>query len=163
MFDESTHVLRIRHDQAKDIDIEGKDGQAPPLYVTFDDPHLPAGTMLSGQYPSGVIDWAADQWRIDVPQGKFGTFNIALADPKASSAQFGFYAPRVFVGVDVYNGGVSEAVLTVHAPDIREISFTLKPGELRRVRTGWHDPSSAVIFEMKNGGGLRFDNLAYLH
>jgi hypothetical protein len=163
VFDESTHVLRIRHEQAKDIDIEGKDGQAPPLYVTFDDPHLPAGTMLSGQYPSGVIDWPADQWRIGVPQGKFGTFNIALADPKVSSAQFGFYVPRVFVGVDVYNGGVSEAVLTVHAPDIREISFTLKPGELRRVRTGWRDPSSAVIFEMKNGDGLRFDNLAYLH
>jgi hypothetical protein len=163
MFDESTHVLRIRHDQAKDIDIEGNDGQAPPLYVTFDDPHLPAGTMLNGEYPSGVIDWPADQWRIGVPQGKFGTFNLILADTKAGTAQIGFNAPRVFVGVDVYNGSASEAVLTIHASDIREISFTLKPGELRRVRTSWRDPSSAVIFEMKNGDGLRFDNVAYLH
>jgi hypothetical protein len=163
VFDESTHVLRIRHDLAYDVDVEGKDGQAPPQYVTFDDPHLPAGTVLTGQYPSGVIDWAADQWRVSVPQGKFGTFNVALVDPKAISAEFRFYAPRVFVGVDVYNGGSSEAVLTIHSPNIREISFTLKPSELRRVRTGWRDPVSAVIFDLKNGDGLRFDNLAYLH
>ncbi len=162
MFDESNHVLRIRHNQAKDIDIQGKSGQAPPLYVTFDDPHLPAGTELRGQYPSGVIDWGAE-WRISVPHGKFGTFNVALADPKTASAEFRFYSPRVFVGVDVYNGGSSEAVLTIHSSNIREISFTLKPGELRRVRTGWRDPASSVIFDLKNGEGLRFDNLAYLH
>jgi hypothetical protein len=163
VFDESTHVLRIRHDQANDIDIQGKDGQAPPQYVTFDDPHLPAGTVLNGQYPSGVISWAANEWRVDVPQGKFGTFNLALVDPSAGSAEFSFYAPRVFVGVDVYNRGPSEVVLAIHSPHIRETSFVLKPGELRRVRTGWHDPSSTVVFDLKSGESLRFDNLAYLH
>jgi hypothetical protein len=163
VFDESTRVLRIRHSQAKNIDVQGKGGQAPPQYVTFDAPHLPAGTGLKGQYPSGVIDWATDEWRINVPQGKFGTFNLALADPKAGSAEFRFYAPRIFVGVDVYNGGSAEAALTISAPNIREMSFILKPGELRRVRTGWRDPASAVIFDWKNGEGLRFDNLAYLN
>jgi hypothetical protein len=163
VFDESIHVLRIRHDQANDIDVQGKDGQAPPEYVTFDDPHLGAGTSLPEQYPSGVIVWAADQWRITVPQGKFGTFNVAPTDPKAGSAEFRFYSPRVFVGVDVYNGGVSEAVLTIHSPNIRELSFTLQAGEMRRLRTGWRDASSAVRFDLKNGEDLRFDNLAYLH
>ncbi len=161
VFDESTRVLRIRHEQAN-VDIQGKDGHSPPEYVTFDDPHLPAGTVLNGQYPSGVIDWTAEQWRISVPHGKFGTFNAALADPQAGSAGFRFYSPRVFVGVDVYNGGPSEAVLTIHTPNIREVSFTIKPGELRRVRTGWRDPASNVIFDLKNAEGLRFDNLAYL-
>jgi hypothetical protein len=165
MFDESTRVLRIRHDQANDVDIQGKDGdgQAPSQYVTFDDPHLAAGTVLNGQYPSGVINWSADQWRIDVPRGKFGTFNIALANPKTESAEFNFCEPRVFLGVDVYNGGSSVALLTVQSPNNREESFTLKPGELRRIRTNWRDRSSAVIFDLKNGEGLRFDNLAYLH
>jgi hypothetical protein len=46
---------------------------------------------------------------------------------------------------------------------MREISFSLKPGELRRLRTGWRDTSSYVVFDLKNGDGLRFDNLAYLH
>jgi hypothetical protein len=33
---------------------------------------------------------------------------------------------------------------------------------LQRLRTGWRDVSSSVIFELKNGEGLRFDNLAYV-
>jgi hypothetical protein len=163
VFNDTTHVLRIRHDDARDIDIQGKDGHLPPEYVTFDDPHLPAGTLLKGQYPSGVIDWGSDTWRINVPEGGFGTFNLALADPKATAAEFHFYWPRVFVGVDVYNGGASEATLTVHAPEIREVSFTIKPGQVQRIRTGWRDAASSVIFEVKNGDHLRFDNLAYLH
>jgi hypothetical protein len=161
-FDDKTHVLRIRHDNARDIGIEGTGGNASPLYVTFDDPHLSAGTQLNGQYPSGVIDWGSEQWRINVPEGAFGTFNLALTDTKAASAQFRFYWPRIFVGVDVYNGGPSEATVTIHSREIRETSFTIKPGELRRIRTGWADPSASVSFDLKNGEGLRFDNLAYL-
>jgi hypothetical protein len=161
-FDEKTRVLRIRHEGARDISINGSGGNAPPLYVTFDDPHLPAGTRLDGQYPSGVIDWGSEQWRINVPEGAFGTFNLALTDPKAASAQFRFNSPRIFVGLDVYNGGASEATVTIHSPEYREISFTIKPGELRRLRTGWGDPSRSVTFDLKNGEGLRFDNIAYL-
>jgi hypothetical protein len=161
-FDGKTHVLRIRHTDARDISINGSGGSAPPLYVTFDAPHLQAGTHLEGQYPSGAIDWGSDQWRINVPEGAFGTFNLALIDPKSTSAQFRFYSPRIFVGVDVYNGGASEATLTIHSPEIRETSFTIKPGELRRIRTGWADPSTSVVFDFKNGEGLRFDNIAYL-
>ena len=131
-------------------------------YVSFDDPHLSAGTVLKGQYPSGVIDWPADQWRINVPEGAFGTFNLAFADPNATTAEFRFYWPRTFVGVDVYNGGASDAIVTFRSPGTREVSFTVKPGELQRLRTGWRVVSSSVIVELKNGGGVRFDNLAYI-
>jgi hypothetical protein len=173
VFDEATHVLRIRRDAARDVDVQGDGGQAPPLYVTFDDPHLAAGTKLQGQYPSGVIDWdgvdgqgAAGQtseWQIGVPQGKFGTFNLTLADAAAGSVKFRFYSPRVFVGVDVYNEGKSEAVVTMHSPEVREMSFSIKAGELRRLRTGWRDASSVVTIDLKYGENLRFDNLAYRH
>lgn len=161
-FNESTRVLRIRHDNARDIDIQGEGGNAPPQYVSFDDPHLPVGTALKGQYPSGVIDWGAGQWRISVPEGAFGTFNLALADSNATTGEFRFYWPRILVGVDVYNGGASDTTVTIRSPETREISFTVKPGQLQRLRTGWRDVSSLVIFELKNGAGLRFDNLAYL-
>ena len=130
--------------------------------MTFDDPHLPAHTELRGFYPSGVVDWGHGDWQVDVPQGKFGTFNLALTDPKAGSAELRFYAPRIFVGIDAYNGGASEATLIIHSPNIRDLSFTLKPGELRRIRTGWRDATSAVTFDVKNGEELRFDNFAYL-
>ena len=161
VFDDSTRVLRIRHDDARDLDVQGQGGNVPPLYVSFDDPHLPAGTALKGQYPSGVIDWDPDQWRIHVPEGGFGTFNLALVDSKATTAEFRFDWPRIFVGVDVYNGGASEATVTIRSPEIREVSFTVKPGQLQRLRTGWRDASSSIIFELTNGEGLRFDNLAY--
>jgi len=162
VFDDSTRVLRIRHDHARDIDIQGKGGNAPPEYVTFDDPHVSAGTVLRGEYPSGAIDWGAGQWRINVPEGAFGTFNLAFVDAKAATAEFRFYWPRIFVGVDVYNGGASEATVTFRSAESGEVSFTVKSGELRRVRTGWHDVGSKVIVEVKNGDGLRFDNLAYV-
>jgi hypothetical protein len=161
VFDDSTRVLRIRHDDARDLDVQGQGGNVPPRYVSFDDPHLPAGTALKGQYPSGVIDWDPDQWRIHVPEGGFGTFNLALVDSKATTAQFRFYWPRIFVGVDVYNGGASEATVTIRSPEIPEVSFTVKPGQMQRLRTGWGNASSSVIFELTNGEGLRFDNLAY--
>lgn len=162
VFDDSTRVLRIRHEDARDIAVQGEGGNAPPRYVSFDDPHLPAGTVLQGQYPTGVIDWGAGVWRISVPEGAFGTFNLSLVDPKAATAEFSFCWPRIFAGVDVYNGGKSDATVTIRSAKMREISFTLKPGQLRRVRTEWQDVSSSIIFAMKDGEGLRFDNLAYV-
>ena len=159
--DEATRVLTIRHTASRDVDIQGKSNLLPPSYITFDDPHLPAGTRLSGQYPSGVIDWGADEWQIGTPYGKFGTFTLALADPEARHAQFHFYTPRIFAGLDVYNGGDGDATILIRSPEIREISFTIKPKEVRRLRTEWRDPSSQVFFDVTNGQALRFDNLAY--
>jgi hypothetical protein len=160
-FDDATRVLTIRHTTSRDIDIQGKTNRVPNSYITFDDPHLSAGTLLSGQYPSGVIDWGQSGWQIATPYGKFGTFTLALADPQAQHAQFAFYSPRIFTGVDVYNGGDADATILIRSPEIREISFTIKPKELRRLRTEWRDPSSQVLFDITNGQSLRFDNLAY--
>jgi hypothetical protein len=116
-----------------------------------------------GQYPSGVIDWGNGNWQIGTPYGKFGTFTLALSDPGVERAAFNFYTPHIFAGVDVYNEGENDAVVTVRSPETREQSFTIKSKELRRVRTGWIDPSTSVEFDITNGKGLRFDNLAYIH
>src|ERR1700736_787083 len=111
-FDESTKVLRIRHSGSKDIDVQGISDRMPPDYVTFDDPHLAAGTALSGPYPSGLIDWGHGQWEIGTPHGKFGTFTLALTDPKAPQAEFTLYPHHVFAGIDVFNEGQSDATVT---------------------------------------------------
>jgi hypothetical protein len=172
-FDEATRVLRIRHTSSRDVDVQGSGVQPPPSLITFDDPHLPARTPLVGQYPSGVIDWGHGEWQIGTPFGKFGTFTLALSDAKAEHAEFGFYAPRIFAGVDAYNDGDADATITVRSATVRsgiaqtgetrEISYTIKPKELRRLRTGWLEPSSKVSFAFTNSQGLRFDNLAYVH
>lgn len=162
-FDEATRVLRIRHMSSRDVDIQGKGGEAPPRLVTFDDPHLPARTRLAGQYPAGVIDWDAGEWEISTPLGKLGTFTLALADPSAQHAAFRFYAPRVFVGIDAYNDGDADATVTIRSKEGDKISCTIKAKELRRLRTGWRRASAGVTFEFSNAAGLRFDNLAYLY
>ena len=161
-FDESTRVLRIRHHDGNEVLIQGSGGDSPLDYVTFDDPHLAAGTVLKGEYPSGALEWTAGQWRIGVPHGKFGTFNLALADAKTAAAEFRFHTPMIFAGIDVYNGGNTEARVTIRAQEALETSFQVKPGELRRIRTGWQQASPSVRFDFKNGAGLRFDNLAYV-
>jgi hypothetical protein len=159
-FDEATRVLRIHHTSSRDIDIQGKGGHAVPLYVTFDDPHLAAGTVLSGEYPAGVIDWQAEQWKIGVPGGKFGTFNLVLKNPETPSVEVRFAAPRVFFGLDVCNDGTSESTVTVKMDGGVE-SYPVKSGEIRRIRTGWREATSRVTLEFQNGTGLRFDNFAY--
>ena len=161
IFDESTHVLRIRHDGTRDIDIQGSGGHVPLLYVTFDDPHLAAGTGLEGAYPSGVIDWPQREWKIGIPDEKFGTFNAIAADPKPVKLEFTFHSPRILAGVDVYNGGPNEATIAIHSENLTPATATLRPGELRRIRTSWNQSCSHVTIDLKNGEGLKFDNLAY--
>lgn len=162
-FDDSTHVLYVRHSASREVDIQGNSDRIPPAYVTFDDPHLPAGTSLLGQYPSGVVDWGNGEWSIGTPYGKFGTFGLVLRDRKDRHAGFRFCAPRTFIGVDVYNSGDSDAILTIRSAETHEVSFTIKPKELRRVRTNWREASSQVILDITNGEGLHFDNLAYAY
>ena len=160
-FDSSTRVLRVRHDAARNIDIQGKSGALVPAIVTFDDPHIPAGTSLHGGYPTARIDWGEGVWKISPPGGKFGTFHVTLLDPATRVAQLKFPAPRIFVGIDVCNDGLEAAQVTIRSPEQAGQVITLRAGELRRIRSGWTKPSSAVEFEFQNAGALRFDNLAY--
>jgi hypothetical protein len=176
-FDDSTRVLRVHHTDSREVDIQGASDVIPPVLVTFDDPHLPANTVLSGAYPSNLFDWGADVWKISPPFGKFGTFHLALANASSQTtstsvpirAEFRFLAPRIFLGIDIYNDGPADATLTISSPgaspdsssENARVSIALKPGELRRLRTAWRTPSSKVIFDLTNPEGLHFDNLAY--
>ncbi len=160
-FDKTTRVLRIRHTQSRDIDIQGTATTPPPLYVDFDNPHLGANTPLTGQYPSGVIDWGKGSWKVCVPGGRMSTFSLCTEDAKASSAGFRFAFPRTLMGLDVYNPLEHEVTLTLRAPEMREVTFHLKPGELQRLKTGWMNRASGVNFESPELGVLRIDNLAY--
>ncbi len=160
-FDDATRVLRIRHSKSRDIDIQGRSERVPPAYITFDDPHFPAGTKLDGPYPTAVVLWGSGEWAIAPPHGGFGTFHIVPAGQKAGAKSFRFSEPRVFAGIDVYNDGAMDATVAVRSPEIRELSFPVRAGELRRIRTNWQDRSSAVTFEFSHGEGLHFDNLAY--
>jgi hypothetical protein len=162
VFDKATRVLRIHHTSSGAIDVQGEEGQSHFAYVTFDNPHLSAGTKLSGQYPAGVIDWSGDAWAIGTPGGKFGTFTLARTGGKSEEAGFRFAIPLVFEGIDISNDADHDATVRVRSPENREVSVTVKAKQLVRLRTEWHDPSSTVLFVTSGGESLSFDNLAYL-
>lgn len=159
-FNRATGVLRIHHRHAREIEIEGTGGAVPPAYVTFDDPHQAAGTVLAGEYPAGVVNWSEDHWQIGVPSGRFGTFNL-LRHGSAPTAALTFVTPRAFAGVDVYNPGAQETTVTMHCSGNQRMSVSVGPDQLLRVRTGWHEPCANLVFDFSDDAPIRFDNLAY--
>jgi len=160
-FDDATRVLRIRHDRSRDVDVQGSVAEPVPLVVDFDNPHVAANSLLRGQYPSGVIDWGEGHWKVCPPGGRMSTFSLCAADPTGTKAHFRFFHPRVFLRAEVYNPTDKEIVLTIRAPEMREVTFTLKPGSLQRINTGWMNRASTVSLEADSLSSLRFDNLAY--
>jgi hypothetical protein len=106
-----------------------------------------------------IIAWDADSWAIHVPSGKLATFSLAAT---RENATFQLRTPRVFAGVDVYNPGAAQATLSVRCQEAGEITTTVDPGAIKRLRTGWHSPCSRVTFASSAGAELQFDNLAYL-
>ncbi len=160
-FDRSSHVLRIRHQHSGDIDIQGSDADQTPSFLTFDDPHLAAGTILKGDYPTGLIDWGEGSWKIGAPTGGFGTFNL-IRNGQTGTASFLFRNPRVFAGIDAYNPSAKVLTISARCAEAQTVSWALQPGQSERLRTGWHEPCSRVTFDLPPSEDLRFDNLAYL-
>ncbi|MFL6354630.1 MAG: hypothetical protein ACJ74Z_22645 [Bryobacteraceae bacterium] len=160
-FDRKTRVLRIRHEQARDVDIQGPVTEPLPLVVDFDNPHRGADAPLKSDYPSGVIDWPDGEWKVCAPASRMSTFSLCAADPKVAEAHFRFVSPRILLRLDVYNPTNREVKLTLRAPEMREVTFHLKPDQLQRIKTGWIDRASMVTVESDGLPHLRFDNLAY--
>ncbi len=59
-----------------------------PLLVDFDNPHVGAGVLLRGQYPSGVIDWGQEEWEVYPPGGRMATFSIGTAGANSTQRNF---------------------------------------------------------------------------
>jgi hypothetical protein len=161
VFDPNNGVLRLRHTRSANVRIEGKGGSRPLQYVSFDDPHQTAGSLVKGEYPEGVISWEGDSWSIHIPEGKFGTFNLTSKPVSGDQASFQLLNRRVFAGIDVYNAGTGEAEFRAACGQHQEAAMKLKPGELKRLRTSWHDSCAHVSLQSSAGAELQFDNLAY--
>jgi hypothetical protein len=160
-FDRNNRVLRIRHVQSRDVDVQGTATEPVPLVVDFDNPHRGTDAPLKGDYPSGVIDWPEGQWKVCAPSGRMSTFSLCAVDAKSGQASFRFVDPRILLHVDVYNSANHEVALTLRAPEMREVTFHLKPDQLSRLKTGWLDRASMISVESDDLYDLRLDNLAY--
>ena len=157
--------MRIRHDHSRDVDIQGTSGgtaaEPVPLIVDFDNPHVGANVKLRGEYPSGVIDWGEEEWKVCPPAGRMSTFSLGAVETNATKGQFRFFYPRILMRLDVYNPLAHDVKLTLRAPEMREVTFSLKAGQLQRIKTGWMNRASVTYLESEALSALRFDNLGY--
>lgn len=158
--DDAKHILRIRHEHSSNVDVQGN-GELVPSIVDFDNPHVGADVPLQGQYPSGVIDWGRDQWKVCAPAGRMSTFSLCTADAKTTRGQFKFAYPRLLVGADFGNPTDHEITVTIRTPESQAMVVQVPAGQLRRVRTGWKDRAWSVTLESEDLSHLQIDDVAY--
>ncbi len=160
-YESASGVLRITRRGARAVDIRGEGGEPPSQMLSFDNPHLPAGTALHGEYPAALIDWTAGPWQIAAPDGPFGTFHLSMAGA-ARSASFRFLRASVLVGVDAYNPGTQAATLTLRCVGSPEFKATLPAQRVQRLATHWSKACSAASAVFDGPGPVQLDNLAYI-
>ena len=126
--------------------------------VTFDDLSSP-DRPLSGQYPSGLINWGTNVWYLSSPWGRFTTNSISFNGDGPTSASFSFVAPHRLLRLDAYNGGSGATTVTVACSGQPTVTTTLGAGQVTTLATNWTATCTTVTIGSSNGWWTNFDNL----
>lgn len=128
--------------------------------INFDDRADP-DRALSGQYPSGVVDWGNNQWYLSGPWGSFSTNSVSFLNPNDTDATFTFLVPRRLISVDAYNGGSSATTVTLSCAANPTKQVTLAAGQFGTIATDWGPTCQTVTISSSNGWDTNFDNFAH--
>jgi hypothetical protein len=126
--------------------------------ITFDD-LSGQDRLLTGQYPTGHIDWGSGVWYLSAPWGQFATKSISYSGPGTTSASFMFLTPRRLVSIQAYNGGAVSSTLTVSCTGQPLIQRTVGANQLVTIASGWTGTCTTVTIGSSNGWDTNFDNL----
>jgi len=77
---------------------------SPKYTITFNDLTFP-NRILSGEYPSGIINWSLGGWWLSGPWGLFTGQSVSFYGSAQNTANFGLLGQFRLVSVDAYNGG----------------------------------------------------------
>ncbi len=134
-------------------------GSSGTQNVTFDDLTNP-NRPLSGQYPSGVIDWGTNVWYLSGPWRQFTTNSIGFNGSGPTSASFTFVgSSRRLVQIDAFNGGAVASTVGLSCAGQATAQFTVAAGQLMTLSTGWTGTCTSVTVSSTNGWDTNFDNL----
>jgi hypothetical protein len=125
--------------------------------ITFDS--LPAGTFLSGQYPTGVIDWGNTSWFVSGPFGAFTGNSISFANGSIFTGSFSFVTALRLLTIDAYNGGTVSSTITLSCPGQINKQIAVAVGQLLTITTGWTGTCSPVTINSTNGWDTNFNRL----
>ena len=126
--------------------------------VNFDDLSNPNRT-LSGQYPSGVIDWGSGPWYLSGPFGAFRTNSVSFNGSSATRASLTFVTQRRLVQLDAYNGGSTPSTVTLTCAGQPTVSRAVGVGQLLTIPTNWGGTCSSMQVGSSNGWNTNFDNI----
>jgi hypothetical protein len=127
--------------------------------ITFDG-LLNPNRLLTGQYPSGVIDWGGGAWYLAGPYYRWTSNSISFSSAGPTSASFGFVSPRRLLQLDAYNGGTTSSVVSLSCAGQPTVSATLAPDQISTIVTGWSATCTNVNVGSTNGWYVNFDRLS---
>jgi len=127
--------------------------------VIFDDLMSP-NRALSGQYPSGVIDWGTNAWYLSGPFGAFRSNSVSFNGAGPTSASLRVLNGRRLSSVDAYNGGSGASTLTVACTGQPTLTVSLNAGQSTTLRPAWTAPCASITVGSSNGWNTNFDNLS---
>jgi hypothetical protein len=126
--------------------------------ITFDD--LPSPNRpLSGQYPTGVIDWATNRWYLSRPWRAFTTNSVGFNGPGSTSESFTFVTPKRLVQIAAFNGGTISSTITLACMGQPTAQVVLAPNQQTVLATGWTTTCTTVTIGSTNGWNTNFDSL----
>jgi thermitase len=126
--------------------------------VTFNDLSNP-NRVLSGQYPTNLIDWGSSRWYLSGPWGMFTTNSIGFNGPTPRSAVLTFVGAHQLVQLAAYNGGTVSSTVVLACAGQPNVTATLAPGQLTTLLTGWSGTCTSVTVSSTNGWDTNFDTL----
>lgn len=132
-------------------------GATSPSAINFDDVSNP-GRALTGQYPSGIIDWGGGAWYLSGPYDQLYGNSVSFNGEGPTSAGFSFAAPHELVQVDADNGGDATSRVTIGCDGQATQSIDLGPHQTATIQTGWSNPCTTVTITSTNGWYTNFTN-----
>ncbi len=126
--------------------------------ITFDD-IAGQDQVLSGEYPTGIIDWATNIWWHSAPWNLFTTKSVTFNGPDITSGTFTFLTPKKLIKIDAYNGGASEMTITLQCSGNPDKQQVLSINQVVTIDTGWANACTSVTLSSTNGWDTNFDNI----
>lgn len=114
--------------------------------------------VLSGQAPTGAIDWGTNRWYLSGPFGAFRTNSVGFNGAGPTSAALTVLGSRVLVQVEAYNGGTTTSTVTLSCSGQTPKTVTIGARQSATIATGWTSSCAAVTVGSSNGWDTNFDN-----
>lgn len=132
--------------------------QAATQTIIFDD-KSGQDVNLTGQYPTGVINWGSTHWYLSGPWGLFTTKSVSFRKQSQTSGVFTFINSRRVVSFQAYNGGTVASTVTIACSGNTTKSQSVPVGQLVTITTGWLNLCTTVTMTSSNGWNTNFDNI----